>query len=293
MSYYVTAITDPPHKKGQNQDSVIVQKIKTTSGKEAILSVVCDGMGELGQIASASIATAFSEWFQDFCNSEDQNSTESIQKSWDIIIKKATKRLFQKLGGDSGATVAVFLVVGEDWYMTNVGDVRVYEVTKSGVKQISTDHTYAAREVALGHMEPSEAVNDPKAFYVFQSLGKTKDIISSSANGQIEPSASYIVCTGGFYHQYKMSTLYRELSPIHVNDSNADNVLVSMIQGKATEEDASIVLLLSSEESEKNSSSETTDSAKEPEEDLSLEYETYTELDELFDKSQDEKGGEK
>ena len=312
MSCLVTAITDPPHNHGQNQDSVVVQKKKTTTGKEAILAIVSDGMGEQGQAASASVAKAFSEWFLDFCNSDKEISSEFIQKSWDTIIKKATKRLYQKFGGDSGATMAVFLVVDQDWYMSNVGDVRVYEITEVGVKQLSTDHTYAAREVALGHMEPSEAVNDPKAFYVFQSLGKTKDIVSSTAYGQVEPFASYIICSSGFHHQHKMSALYRELSPRHLDESNAESVLTSMIAERITDEDASIVLLLSSsEKSEEQASAEEVVVADEPknivssedeiedlfsheltEEDSEME-ESDTELEQLFNKPQTEKGGQK
>ena len=64
MKYLVTADTDIGITKKTNQDSLLIKHGSYEDG-ELLLAVVCDGMGGLakGEVASASVITAFAKWF--------------------------------------------------------------------------------------------------------------------------------------------------------------------------------------------------------------------------------------
>lgn len=215
MNLIVTATTHPEHHENVNQDAVIAKRAKTADGKDAVFAVVCDGMGDKGQSASASVATAFSDWFDAFKEAENADlSPEAVFKSWESVTKKMTKRLFAAFGDDgSCATAALFLMVDGAWFMANVGDVRVYQISSDGAKMLSTDHTYAEREIALGHMDPIEALADPQAFCVLQAIGKTKNVVASRKSGVISKDCVFLICTDGFYRKNLRSNLYRDFRP--------------------------------------------------------------------------------
>ena len=64
MNFLVSASTDKGIKKNTNQDSLAIKVAETTIGK-ITLALVCDGMGGLqqGEVASANLTLAFSNWF--------------------------------------------------------------------------------------------------------------------------------------------------------------------------------------------------------------------------------------
>ena len=64
MDLLTALYTDTGIRKKTNEDSLCLKLADTALGKVA-LAVVCDGMGGLskGEVASASVVKAFSNWF--------------------------------------------------------------------------------------------------------------------------------------------------------------------------------------------------------------------------------------
>lgn len=65
MEYLVAAYTDTGIRKETNQDSICIRRAAVSGRGEAVLAVVCDGMGGLkkGEVASATAVNAFGTWF--------------------------------------------------------------------------------------------------------------------------------------------------------------------------------------------------------------------------------------
>ena len=65
MGFLSVLHSDVGIKKNTNQDSVLI-KVASTDYGEVMLAVVCDGMGGLakGEVASAALIKAFSDWFE-------------------------------------------------------------------------------------------------------------------------------------------------------------------------------------------------------------------------------------
>ena len=65
MKFNVAIHTDVGIRKETNQDSLCLKQAETDKGV-ILLAIICDGMGglEKGEVASATVITAFSKWFE-------------------------------------------------------------------------------------------------------------------------------------------------------------------------------------------------------------------------------------
>lgn len=134
-----------------NQDSLFVRKLDTRAGKK-VFAVLCDGMGghEYGEIASAAIISAFTDWMYSKLPVLAQNSLEDyvIRKQWNDIIECQNEQIcsygFQK-GCVVGSTVTALLLTEYRYYLLNVGDTRAYEIAEN-VIQLTEDHKLIEKE---------------------------------------------------------------------------------------------------------------------------------------------------
>ena len=94
-NFNVSYDTDVGIKKKTNQDSILL-KGGAAEKEELLLAVICDGMGgmEKGELASATVVRAFSDWFEnDYMNSSMTVSDEMIKKQWQDILEDVNSRL--------------------------------------------------------------------------------------------------------------------------------------------------------------------------------------------------------
>lgn len=88
-NFNVSYDTDVGIKKKTNQDSILL-KGGAAEKEELLLAVICDGMGgmEKGELASATVVRAFSDWFEnDYMNSSMTVSDEMIKNSGRTFLK--------------------------------------------------------------------------------------------------------------------------------------------------------------------------------------------------------------
>ena len=80
MKYLVSAYSDIGNKKKTNQDSVLVE-VADWHSSQIVFGMICDGMGGLdkGELASATVIRAFSEWFRyDFPQMLENGFSEEV-----------------------------------------------------------------------------------------------------------------------------------------------------------------------------------------------------------------------
>ena len=167
MNFIVSANTDIGIAKSTNQDSLSIKVINTPQGRMTF-AILCDGMGGLakGEVASASVIRAFDTWVRNelsvLCEKPIEDSV--IRAQWDRIVTEQNK-LIGGYGANHGirlGTTAVIMLLTQDrYYIMNVGDSRAYEIT-DGLRQITNDQTFVAREVALGNMTEEQARTDER-----------------------------------------------------------------------------------------------------------------------------------
>lgn len=225
MHYIAAAKTDIGLIKQVNQDSLTVKIAKTPTG-DIVLGVICDGMGGLkqGEVASGSVVTAFGEWFcQELSEMVEKEMT--AERIRDILLdmihqenEKIRKYGIQN-GITLGTTVTVFLVVRDRYYVAHVGDCRLYEIT-NGVRQLTVDQTYVAREVALGRMTEMQAKTHKQRNVLLQCVGVNSQVEADFFSGEMKEDAVYLLCSDGFRHEVSEEEMYQFCSPECNRDSD-------------------------------------------------------------------------
>lgn len=226
MNFKIVAHTDIGIRKSTNQDSVLM-KIAQTDYGNVMFSAVCDGMGGLakGELASATLVRMLSKWFEEeFPTLLYQGlSLEVLQKSWTDLIYQANSKISaygQALRTSMGTTMVVLLIVGQVYYIGNVGDSRVYCI-KEELTQLTKDQTVVQREMDLGRMTYEEARRDPRRNVLLQCVGASQIIEPDYYTGTVEPGTMFLLCSDGFRHVIAAEELYQYLTPYRVFNEQA------------------------------------------------------------------------
>jgi len=218
MKFIISASTDIGKRKQANQDSLFVRTFLTKYGRIAF-AVLCDGMGgySKGEVASAVLIRAFSSWIMEksnflFCNKIDEME---IKKQWTKLIDRENKKI-KDYGNrhriSIGTTITALLLTKTRYYIVNVGDTRVYEVTDS-ILQITNDHSFVQREVDFGYLTPEEALNHPKSHLLLQCVGNSDEVKPEMHYGDCKQNAIYMLCSDGFRRKISESEILQSFAP--------------------------------------------------------------------------------
>ena len=219
MNYIISASTDIGTTKETNQDSLSVKVIRTKKGR-MVFGILCDGMGGLscGEIASATVVNAFHEWVVKelplLCDKPVIEDAD-IRNQWEKLIAELNEKI--KAHGKSqgvrmGTTAVVMLLTQERYYILNVGDSRAYEL-KDGIRQLTADQTFVAREVALGNMTEEQAKLDERRNVLLQCVGASDEVYPDMFFGEAKRDAVYMLCSDGFRHEITPEEIYAKLQP--------------------------------------------------------------------------------
>lgn len=236
MNFIISASTDIGIAKETNQDSLTSMVINTPQGRMAF-SVLCDGMGGLdkGEVASASVITAFRNWAMNdlprLCEQPLEDAT--IRSQWEAIINQqnnAIKDYGARQGVRLGTTVVAMLLTQSRYYILNVGDSRAYELT-TGLRQITNDQTFVAREVAQGHMTAEEAETDSRRSVLLQCVGASDEVYPDMFFGEVAHNAIYMLCSDGFRHEITAEEIFEKLQPgVLFDDYTMQQHSISLIE---------------------------------------------------------------
>lgn len=218
MNFIISANTDVGTLKATNQDSLTIKVVNTKQGRMAF-AVLCDGMGglEKGEVASASVIRAFDKWVREtlpaLCEAPLQDAV--IRRQWEQIIisqNEIIKTYGARQGVKLGTTIVVLLLTQSRYYLMNVGDSRAYELT-DGLKQLTHDQTFVAREVALGNMTQEQADRDERRSVLLQCVGASDEVYPEMYFGETAVNAVYMLCSDGFHHEISVEEIYGKLQP--------------------------------------------------------------------------------
>lgn len=218
MRFLAAAYSDIGIKKKTNQDSLMV-KIADTDYGEVCFAVVCDGMGGLskGELASATLIRQFALWFErEFPELLYRGiSPEYLRRNWEQLIYETNYRLGSYSSENQvtlGTTVVALLLSGNMYYIINVGDSRVYELTDR-VYCLTKDQTVIQREIDLGNLTPEEAKRDPRRNVLLQCVGASSVIDPEFVFGEAYSGSNFLLCSDGFRHVISDEEMFEKLGP--------------------------------------------------------------------------------
>ena len=218
MKFLTAAHTDVGLKKKTNQDSVLVMQAQSDAGP-VLMTAICDGMGGLakGEVASAAMVNSLAQWFQTALPALLSEGFEAgkLCDQWNQLVQTTALRIAEygsHIHVDMGTTAAVFLVVGDSYFIMNVGDSRVYSVTDR-LYQLTKDQTYVQREIDLGRMTPQQAAVDGQRSVLLQCIGASPVVTPDFFTDKLHAGQVFLLCCDGFRHVVQPEEIYRAIDP--------------------------------------------------------------------------------
>jgi protein phosphatase len=168
MKISSTGVSDPGLIRSNNQDAYYIDPEKR-------FFIVADGMGgHAGGEEASHIATAI---IRDYLIANWQSSLsnkglleQALSQANDAILQDQQEHPER---ADMGTTVVVLVFRGQEGPMcTHIGDSRLYLWRKSGLVQLTEDHTWIARAIKIGDISVSEARAHPFRHVLSRCLGR-------------------------------------------------------------------------------------------------------------------------
>ena len=167
MKFRFTGLTDPGLVRSANQDAYYMDP-------EGRFVVVADGMGghaggeEASRIATQVIQNYLVEHWSS--NSSDSSLLEAAFMQANQAIVQDQQHHPER--ADMGTTAVAVLFRQQSSWCAHVGDSRLYLWRSATLQQVTEDHTWVARALKSGDIEPEEARNHPYRHILSRCLGR-------------------------------------------------------------------------------------------------------------------------
>ncbi len=166
------------------------------------LLAVCDGMGGMAGGATASrlaldtFAGAMREHIlPDNPEEEPDLGSVGLRFALSASVSDANRAVWEEADESNGklegmGTTLVGLLVVENTliYSINIGDSRLYEITKNAITQLTKDHSYVQYLMDIGKITYEEATTSPIRNIITRAIGIDDDVIADIES--IDPTPS-------------------------------------------------------------------------------------------------------
>lgn len=195
-------LTDVGNVRSQNQDAFRIVEL----GKDALLAVVCDGMGgaKSGNVASRLASEVFSEevkrsFSADLTPDEAEQMLRAAAKLANISVFEQSQ-LSEDYAG-MGTTLVAALAYPRATLVLNIGDSRAYLINADGVQCITRDHSVVEMMVQRGELTPEQAKTHPSKNLITRAVGTEETVFSDVFRVETEPEDCILLCSDGLSNQ--------------------------------------------------------------------------------------------
>ena len=222
---FIASDTDIGKKRSENQDRVHTEFL----ADNAAVAVVCDGMGgaSSGGVASQlAIDAVVKRIKENFRKDMKPNSIRNLMLTSvhyaNTIVYSKSKEDIDKNG--MGTTCVAALVVDKTVYMVSVGDSRGYLLTKDGIAQITTDHTYVEMLYRSGQITKEEAKNHHMRNVITKAVGVESDVEVDYFELEENDNFAVLLCSDGLTNYCTDNMIYET-----VFGNNLDEAIKQLI----------------------------------------------------------------
>ncbi len=225
--YLTLSHTGP--KRHQNEDSCYPPSGDAPvhkTGYDLSLVLVCDGVGghQGGEVASGLAIETIRNRLENVLDKPENRNPESIANQISTSICVANDLISLRNDSENrqerqrmGTTMAMTLIHGHEVYIANIGDSRIYRITRSACQQITLDDDLATREVRLGYSLYREALAMPSAGSLFQALGMNSSTHLYPAVQRliIDEECIFLLCSDGLSDNNRVEQFWQnDILPI-------------------------------------------------------------------------------
>ena len=191
-------LTDPGCVRKQNQDAYRIEQLD----RETLLCVVCDGMGgaKSGNIASTLAVEVFVEeirrsWVKKMESDRVDQMLRSAVKLANFTVFDQSAQ-FEEFDG-MGTTLVAAVVRKNKATVVNVGDSRAYGINRTGIHQISKDHSLVQMMVDRGDLTPEVAKSYPGKNFITRAIGTEPMVLCDIFHWNVTKGDYLLLCSDG------------------------------------------------------------------------------------------------
>jgi serine/threonine protein phosphatase PrpC len=184
-------VTDIGMKRKQNQDSGLVMP-------EIGLFMVADGMGghQGGETASRICVEKTAEVLAEHINDPDEARAleQALQSANHAIFDLSEKE--PKLRG-MGTTATILRISSGLASIVQVGDSRAYYWNKTGLWQMTRDHSLVQEKLRAGLINRSQVKSDEMKNVITRSVGYEASVKADVYQFPVEKGDGFLICSDG------------------------------------------------------------------------------------------------
>lgn len=251
MKRFFTGLTDPGLVRTVNQDSYFIDP-------DGRFFIVADGMGghaggqEASRIAIQIVQSYLKEHWTDSSSSQALLS-QALKESNEAILKD---QLDNPERGDMGTTVVAALfrpepdvngngempAESEMAWSAHIGDSRLYRMRDGELHQITEDHTWVARALKAGELNPDQARTHPWRHVLSQCLGR-EDLQQMDVKPfDIQSGDRLLLCSDGLTEELSDDLIALHLKSISANEKAVQS-LVTAAKEKGGRDNITVILV--------------------------------------------------
>ena len=237
--------TDIGKRRKNNQDSFV---IRSWEDIDCALGVVCDGMGgaKSGNVASSLAVEVFAEeirrsWKRGMeSDLIDQMLRSAVKLANFTVFDQAAQ--FEEFSG-MGTTLVAVLIRGNKATLVNVGDSRIYGINRSGIRQLTKDHSLVQMMVERGDLTPEQARTYPGKNYITRAIGTEPVVQCDIFHLDLNKGDCLFLCSDGLSNLVDEQEILFEI--VHaVSRKNCCQHLLDIAKNRGAPDNVTSVLVL-------------------------------------------------
>ena len=179
--------------RNMNMDSLLLKcgKIET---KDALLAVICDGVGSLadGAFASGTAVRLLSKWFDGIATTQ-RIGLKLRDAILDINATIVTEAKQNKM--DTASTLSALLLLDHEYFFVHIGDSRIYCCENGAVSVLTSDDVSESGKLTA-------------------YIGRKEEIFLQYAEGEAT-GKTFLVCSDGLYKRMDMGFLTSKIKSLN------------------------------------------------------------------------------
>lgn len=208
-------LSDVGKKREKNEDSCIlcVPETAAVAEERGMLFAVADGMGgaSAGEYASRmALHTLNSTYYK--------GARQPVPVGLRTAVETANEKIFEEAEfnpsySGMGTTVSAVVVLGDWAYIAQVGDSRVYLLReRSGIHQLTHDHSLVAEQVRSGLISEDEARNHALKNLITRAVGIKETVRVDLFAVRLRLHDTLLLCSDGLCNMVSDSDIAAALA---------------------------------------------------------------------------------
>ena len=237
-------LTDPGCVRKQNQDAYRIEQLD----RGTLLCVVCDGMGgaKSGNVASTLAVEVFVEeirrcWTAGMESDKVDQMLRSAAKLANFTVYDQAAQ-FEEFDG-MGTTLVAALIQNKKATILNVGDSRAYGIDRSGIRQITKDHSLVQLMVDRGELTAEVAKSYPGKNFITRAIGTEPIVLCDIYHHALNRGDYLLLCSDGLSNLMDDQEILFEV--VHgVNKQHCCKRLLNIAKMRGAPDNVTSVLVL-------------------------------------------------